>query len=804
MLKNYLRIAYRSLLKRSGFSFINIFGLAVGMASFLFIVHYVRFEHSYEDFNPNADNIYRITLDMYRGSEYVVTDCETHAPMAAVLKEKMPEVIDFVRMFHNDGLQDVKVGTQKFLEENIYFADPSAFQIFSLTPLHGDPKSALTTPMQAVLTASMAKKYFGRTDVTGEAIEIDKIIYHITSVIDDMPANTHLKFSILLSHATLAKKYDWYKEADNWGGNNEYTYLLIAPGTDLISFNKKVWNISASLKDKIGESKYVAEPIKDIHLYSHKTYEPEVNGNAKVVYFLAIIAAFIIIIAWVNYINLSTARAVERSREVGIRKVMGSIKSQLIFQFLSESIVVNLVACIVAFGLFQIMLPLFRDLTGQALPLNFISDPIFWYLLLGLLGVGSLLSGIYPAFVLSSFQPVAVLKGKFRSSTHGQFLRKGLVIFQFGTTVVLLICMLTVYLQINHLRTVDLGMNIDRTLVIRAPRLDQSDSIFNLTFQSLKTELLRNPEVKMVARSNSVPGLSLHELGSTGTVRVGQEGTNSYTYYHYGIDADFIPSMDMKIVAGRNFENGSPNHDQIIINEEAVNKLGFSSVEEAIGAKLTYRTRWPGDPSTIIGVIKNFYQRSPKEKHLPMIFPYAATTDYFAVRLNSTNIHETIASIKATHEAVLPNTMFSYFFMDEKYDQQYRADAQFGKVVATFSALAVFIACLGLFGLSSYTIVQRTKEIGIRKVLGASVTQIVHLLSQEFAKVIMIAALVAMPVAYFALEEWLSNYEIRIGLTVWVFIVPVFIILLLAFITVSFQTVRSALTNPAISLKQEA
>ena len=803
MLKNYLRIAYRSLLKNRAFSFINISGLAVGMAAFLFIIHYVRFERSYENFNANADNVYRITLDFYKGSEYVVSDCETHAPMGPMLKEKMPEVKDFVRMFHNDGLQDIKVGTQKFLEESIYFADPSAFQIFSLTILHGDPKSALTDPMQAVLTASMAKKYFGRTDVIGEAIEIDKTIYHITSVIADTPPNTHLKFSILLSHATLAKKYEWYKEEDNWNGNNEYTYLLIAPGTNLISFNKKLSAICATLKDKLGDSRYVAEPIKNIHLLSHKTYEAEVNGDAKVVYFLAIIAAFIIVIAWVNYINLSTARAVERAREVGIRKVMGSIKSQLIFQFLSESIIVNLLACILAFGLFQTMLPLFRNLTGQPLPLNFTADPIFWYLFLGLLGVGSFLSGIYPAFVLSSFQPAAVLKGKLRSSTHGQFLRKGLVIFQFATTVVLLICMLTVYLQISHLRTMDLGMNIDRTLVIRAPRLDGSDSIFNSTFQSLKTELLRNPEVKMVARSNSVPGLSLHELSSTGTVRVGQDGKNSYTYYHFGIDADFISSMDMKLVAGRNFENGIPNQDQVLINEEAVNKLGFANVEEAIGAKITFQTRWPGEPATIIGVLKNFYQRSPKEKHIPMIFPYATRTDYFTLRLNSTNIHETIASVKTVYGEVLPNMVFSYFFLDEKYNQQYRADAQFGQVIATFSGLAVFIACLGLFGLSSYVIVQRTKEIGIRKVLGASVTQIVRLLSQDFAKVVMIAALVAMPVAYFALEEWLSNYEVRIGLSAWVFILPVFLILLLALATVSFQTLRTALTNPTNSLKQE-
>jgi putative ABC transport system permease protein len=803
MLANFFRIAYRSLLKNKASSFINIFGLAVGMAAFLFIIHYVRFEHSYENFNPNSDNMYRITIDSYKGSEYVVSDCETHAPMGPMLKEKMPEVKDFVRMFHNDGLQEITIGTKRFLEEGIYFADPSAFRLFSLNAVHGDQKSALTSPMQAVLTKGMAKKYFGRTDVIGEVIEIDKSLYHITSIIDEIPANTHLKFSILLSHATLEKKYSWYKEADNWNGNNEYTYLLMEPGTDLNIFNDKLKGLSSSLKEKIGESRYVAQPMKDIHLLSQKTYEPEVNGNAKVVYFLMIIAAFIIGIAWINYINLSTARAIERAREVGIRKVMGSVKSQLMLQFLSESIMVNMVAGFVAFSLFYSMLPLFRILTGQPLPVDYMGDPIFWQIFLGLVLTGSLLSGIYPAFVLSSFEPVAVLKGKFRSSAHGQMLRQTLVIVQFATTVILLTAMLAVYLQINFLRNVDLGMNIDQTLVIRAPRLGTPDSVFNSTFQSLKTELLRRPEVKLVARSGSLPGLSLHELSSTGTVRVGQDEKNNYTYYYFGIDTDFIAAMDMKLLTGRNFENEAANQDQVIINEEAVNKLGFSNAEDAIGGKITFQTRWPGEPATIIGVIRNFFQRSPKEKHIPMIFKYETQSDYFSIRLNSTDIHKTITSIKEVYQNVFPDTMFSYFFLDETYDRQYQADTQFGQVIASFSALAIFIACLGLFGLSSYVIVQRTKEIGIRKVLGASVVEIVKLLSQDFAKVVLIAALVAVPIAYFALQEWLANYEIRIPLSLWMFILPITVILLLAFVTVGFQTVRTALANPANSLKQE-
>ena len=803
MLKNYFRIAYRALLNSKAFSFINVFGLTVGTTAFLFIIHYVRFERSYEDFNANADNIYRITIDFYNGSEYEVTDCETHAPMGPLLKEKMPEVREYVRMFHNDGLQDIKVGTQKFLDEGIYFADTSAFRIFDLTVLHGESGSALANPKQAVLTASTARKYFGRMDVVGETIEIDKTLYQITSVIADLPANTHLKFTALLSHITLSNLYDWYKE-DGWGGNNEYTYLLMSEGTNLYRFNEKLSVLSGSLKDKLNNAKYVAEPIKEIHLFSNKTFEPEVNGSARTVYFLLIIAVFIIVIAWVNYINLSTARAIERAREVGIRKVMGSLRSQLIFQFLSESVIVNLLAVLLAFVFFQSMLPLFRGLTGQPLPFNLVADPVLWYLLIALVTTGSILSGVYPALVLSSFDPATVLKGKFKSSLHGQFLRKGLVVFQFGTTMVLLICMLTVYLQIHHLRTFDLGMNIEQTLVIRAPRLDGPDSVYNSSFQNMKTKLLQNPEVKAIVRSNSLPGLSLHELSSTSFFRVGQEKKDeSHTYYYFGMDADFIPAMGMRLVSGRNFDSEVPNHDRVIINEEAVNKLGFSNPEEAIGAKITFRTRWPGEPATIIGVIRNYYQRSPKEKHIPMLFQYLRGTDYFSIRLNSANISETLGSVKTVYNEVFPNTVLNYFFLDEKYDQQYQADARFGQVIATFSVLAIFIACLGLFGLSSYTIVQRTKEIGIRKVLGASVAQIVRLLSREFVRVIMMAALLALPVAYFAANEWLSYYEARINLNVWMFLWPIVVILLLALCTVSFQTIRTALTNPSNSLKQE-
>ncbi len=731
MLKNYLSIAYRTILKTKVFSLINILGLAVGMAAFMFIVQYIQFERSYETFNKNADNIYRITLDLYNGNEYVVTDCETYAPVGPLLKEKMPEVIDYVRMFHNDGLQDIEADNRKFLEEGIYFADASAFNFFSIDVLHGDKLTALSAPYKAVISESMAKKYFGQTDAVGESFKIEGVLYEVTGIMKDLPHNTHLKFNTLLSHITLPAMYEWYKE-DSWNGNNEYTYLQMEPGTDLATFNNKLVAFAKSLKDKIGTERFVAEPIKDIHLYSNKSFEPEVNGSAKTVYSLLIIAIFIIVIAWVNYINLSTARAIERAKEVGIRKVMGSMRTQLVFQFLAESAIINIIAAALAFVFFQTGLPFFTSLTGQPLSVDMIGDWSFWYLYLTMVGVGTMLSGFYPAIVLSSFKPATVLKGKFRTSSHGQRMRQGLVVFQFAATVILMIGMSAVYLQLKHLRTLELGMSLDQTLVVRAPYLEEGDSIFRLKQQNLKTALLLNPSVQKVARSEILPGLSLHEMSSTSSVtKVGDEKKEgSYNYYYFSIDEDFLPALDMKLLVGRNFESGVPNHDMVIINEEAVRRLGFSSPEEAVGSKITFVSRWKGQPSTIIGVVAKYYQQSPKEQQIPLLLRYEDDADYFSIRLNTENMAKTLTEVKETWNQVFPNTVFHYFFLDEKYDQQYRADTQFGKVVATFSGLAVFIACLGLFGLSAFTIVQRTKEIGIRKVLGASVLQIVHLLSK--------------------------------------------------------------------------
>ncbi|MFM9838351.1 MAG: ABC transporter permease [Cyclobacteriaceae bacterium] len=804
MFQSYFKIGWRNLLRNKGYSAINIGGLVLGITCFLFLLSYVRFERSYEDFHKNGDNIFRVTLDLYKNGEFLMTDCEMYAPFGSLAKEKMPEVVDFVRLMNNDNTR-VKIGEQKFLEERSYFADSSVFTIFSFKPLYGSLLGSLSKPNQAVITKSTAQKYFGRADVVNESLEAVGDLYKIAAVIEDVPANTHLKFDFLLSHITYPKINKNYTDHSWDSGNNEFTYLLMTPGTDAKVFNGKLKDLSISLKNKINDDRFSAEPMKDIHLYSNKTFEPDVNGSARTVYALLIIAIFIIGLAWVNYINLSTAKAMERAREVGVRKVMGSLRSQLVTQFLMESILVNVVAAMIALVLIKIGLPYFLELTGQPL-MNIFEYNSFWYSLLIVLVIGIVFSGGYPALVLASFDPVTVLKGKFRSSTHGQWLRQGLVVFQFTATTVLIICLSAVYLQINHLQNHDLGMDISQTLILRAPDKDQADSVYQSKYHSFKTELLRDHSIQSISQSQSIPGSNVNEMGTTQSVfQVGKDkNSGSFNYYHYAIDADFISTLGMKLIAGRNFEAGMKNQDLVLINEEACASLGFQTPQQAVGSKITYYTRWPGEPSTVIGVVKNFYQRSPKEKQVPMVLRYySGFSSYVALKVKTTNMKGTIEFAKDKWDNLFPSSPFSYFFLDEKYNQQYKADAQFGKVMAAFSIIAVVIACLGLFGLSSFTILQRTKEIGIRKVLGGSVAQIVQLLSRDFIKWVLFATVLAIPLAFLLVRQWLSGYAVRIELNAWMFIVPLLVIAIVSILTVSLQTFKAANANPVSSLKVE-
>ncbi|MDN5204133.1 ABC transporter permease [Fulvivirgaceae bacterium BMA10] len=798
MFKTYLKTTFRNLLKRKGLSLINILGLSIGMAAFLIIIQYVRFETSYERFHEKAEDIFRVTVDRYKAGELVIQDAESHPVLGPMLKEKMPEVKDFFRM-HDRELSVLKVGEQLFNESRLYFADPSVFSIFSLKTLYGNTSVALHNPWEIVLTKSMAKKYFGKENAVNEVISLvnDKTTpLKVVGVIEDIPPNTHLKFDFLLSFSSLKELgYD-----PEWNGNNEFTFLLMEPGTAVTAFNEKLASFSKELKEKIGETIFVSERITDIHLYSNKTYEPETNGDARTVYFMLIIAFFTVLIAWVNYLNLSTARAMERAHEVGVKKVVGSSKNQLIFQFLLESAIMNFLALVIAFNLVLSVMPIFRNISGQPIVLNLTGDYIFWLLLGGLFIVGTILSGLYPAFVLSSFRPASILKGKLKNSKSGFLLRKGLVVFQFAVTVILMVGTFTVVRQLGYLRDQDLGMDIDQVLVVEHPLEIRGDSLGPDKMDVLRNRFLENKAVQRMGRSGIVPGFSHKFLNSTtGVRRRGTEETDGvHTYYHFGIDAYFIPSLDMKIIAGRNFEDRDRNRGQVIANEEAIRLMGFTSPEEAIGQYITF-----GDSTRIIGVIKNYHHQSLKLAVDPMLYWYSRSGFFSSVKVKTENIKETISELKGIFKDTFKNSPFSYFFLDDKFDQQYRADIRFGQVFGLFAGLAIFIACLGLFGLSSFTVLQRAKEISIRKVIGATTSNVLMLLTKDYMKLVIIACVIAIPIANYFVSEWLDNFAFKVNLSWWLFAIPGLLVLMVAAIAVASQSFKAATENPVKRLRSE-
>lgn len=795
-------IAYRSLLKHKFYSIINLLGLAIGTAACLMILHYVHYEMSYEEFHKKAEHIYRLTLDGYKDGELLVQDAEMYPLAGPELKEQMPEVIDFVRL-HDENRLVVGNEENRQRETRLYFTDPSFFSIFSVDVLQGDPFTALDDPFEIVITASKARQYFGTTDVVGKSLDLYGMGNEvknamITAVIKDLPTNTHLKIDFLLSFISLQDEALNYQLS--WNGNNEYTYLLMAPEFDKKAFEAKLDKFTKDLEDQIGEEKFAIQAIEDIHLYSHKTYEPEVNGDAKTVSFLSVIAIFILVIAWVNYINLATARSVERAKEVGIKKAMGCTRTQLVKQFLFEALLTNTAAMLLAVLMVYLSFSAFRQLSGQPLVFRLFSDPTFGQLLLGLVVFGTFLSGLYPSFVLSSFRPTSVLKGKLKSSAHGRWLRQGLVIFQFLASVVLMVGTFTVYLQLNYMQDQELGLDIEQLMVVELPLDLRYDPQIAGKLGSLQEEWDRLSEVEIVAGAQAMPGSGYNLLNSSSGVSLegDEQQEMSTTYYHYGIDAKYMESLNTQLLAGQFFRAATDNSHKVIINYEAARILGFENPEQAIGEKLTFDSI-----STIIGVVENYHFHSLKDHITPFIHWYSELNPYQYIRLNTRNVQSSIKQLEATFDRIFPNSTFSYSFLDETYNRQYLAEIRFGKVFSLFAGLAIAVACLGLLGLSSYTSIQRTKEIGIRKALGASVGNILFLLSKSYFRLILIALIVAIPIANYLMSEWLLQFAYRISMHWWLFVLPGFAIICIALLAISGQTLKSARANPVKALRYE-
>lgn len=805
MFRNYFKIAWRNIVRHKGYSAINILGLSIGIAACLLILQYVSFELSYENFHVNKVRIYRVQQDRFDNGKLATQWAAGAYAVGNSFKDAIPEIEDYVKILQ-PGEMTTEVDNQPLRIEKIYFASNSFFKIFTYPLLQGNGSTALAEPNTVAMSAGMAKKIFGSTNVIGKTLRLNgRSNFKVTAVFKDAPVNTQIRPDLLLSYATYVKRNGPDNNPETvWLGDGCLTYVVLRKGADPAAIEKKFVPIvdkfvGADMKRYNASVTYHLQPLKDIHLYSHYIMEPGPTGDGKTVYLLLGIAFFIIVIAWVNYINLATARAVSRAKEVGIRKVVGSQRRQLVIQFLSESAVLNGIALLLALVIVIIAIPGFNNLSGQQISLQLFKTSSFWAGLIALFITGVFFAGLYPAFVLSGFKPIEVLKGKMISTKQGSLLRKSLVVFQFAASLFLLIGTVAVYNQVDYMRKQSLGINIDQTLAITAP-LVTTDSTYLKQVTAFKEQLQRQAFISNVTVSTTIPGQAVG-WNAGGIKLVGTDESTQKQYRVIGVDYDFMKGYDLKLIAGRIFskEYGSDDH-AVIFNRKGVEQLGFNKPEEAIGKRIDF---W-GEQYTVAGVTENFHQQSLREAFEPLIFRLIPDVrGYISVKTNAANAKQAIAFAKTAWSQFFPGNTFEYFFLDDHFNDQYKADQRFGQVFGLFTTLAILVACMGLFGLASFTTLQRTKEIGIRKVLGASVASILKLLYQEFALLLVIAFLVAAPLAWYTIYQWLMGYAFRIEIAWMYFVWPFLAIIAIAWITVSFQSIKAAIANPVKSLRTE-
>lgn len=807
MLYSYFRTALRSLLKNKAFSLLNILGLAIGMACCMVIFQYVTYEKSFDKFHPNYENLYRVQYNNYQNGTTIFKCAAAVPAVGPAMKENFPEVEDYAIAYPASGI--VTYDNKPFREKRIQLVTPSWLTMFNWPLLRGDINTVLDGPKKAVLTESTAQRYFGNQDPLGKYITYSSGWltgeYLVTGIVADVPDNSHIKFDLLLSHSTLREPSNGQSET-NWGWYDHNTYVSLQADNDPQVFDKKFKDYLYSIRGKIFEEnnrlqEFVLQPITEIHLNSNllQESEPEENGDAQSVYFLGVLAIFILVIAWVNYINLASAKSMERAKEVGVRKVLGAYKNQLIRQFIVESVLVNLMAALLSLGIVVLVLPYFNQLTGSALSFNLIFNSGTWLLVIAIFLTGAFLSGLYPAFVLSSFRPIVVLKGKMSSSSQGTWLRKILVTFQFLASVTLIAGTLIVYKQLNYLKARDLGFDIKETLVLQGPSVLQVDSLFTNYLEGFKNEVSRIASVQGVTTSTNVPGDEI--FWTNGAKRAEAPDSDFRTIYNVGIDYDYVPNYNIEITGGRNFDrNFVTDSTAVMLNVAATKFLGFESAEEAVGKKITHG----GIQKEVVGVLDNYNQMSLKNNVSPILYHLIpASNAFFSLKLRGGSSGQTTEAVKAAWDNFFPGNPMDHFYLDSFFNRQYAKDDLFGKVFSIFSGLAIIVSCLGLFGLSAFSALQRTKEIGIRKVLGANVSGILLLLGKEYFYLISIAVVIGVPLTYLVMNQWLNNFVYRANIGWLVFAASALIVLVVALFTISFQIVKTAKTNPSNTLRYE-
>ena len=812
MIRNYFKTAWRNLLKNKIFSAINILGLAIGIAAFLLIVNYLRFEYSFDDFNVNKDRIYRVPMTVTETGGKPQTFAFTYPALAPAMKKDFPEVQDAVRFRIRWGV--VQHGDQKIIENGkIYYVDPSVFDVFSFGFEKGSAATAFRQLNDAVITHSTAIKYFGSDpggrDAIGKTLHYDNEDYVVTAVLKDLPANSHIQFNILLN-------YDKYiqltENAANtsWNWSDFYTYILVKPGTNINALQAKMPAFAqrykgADMKKNGYANTFELQPLKDIHIRSLYDYEMPGSGNLYYLKYLGIAALLILLIALINYVNLSTAHSLERSKEVGVRKVIGASKFQLVRQFLAETFLVNAFGIIIGFLLFKLALPQFSQLINQNVTDLQTSSWQFWVIIFSIFIIGTLLAGFYPAFVLSSFQPIQTLKsvtGFTGARRSRNVFRKSLVVLQFAAAIILIGGAIGFYRQLRFMSNRDLGIDIKQTLVLQQTQNPDSSRVNAV--EAVINDLQKIPGVENVTTSTSVPG---GEVGGSSGFRL-MSSNEDKRCRDFGIDEKFIPNYNLSLAAGRNFDKDKPFTEDttqttsVIINETAAKIFGFTHAKDAINKMLV---TGGNIKCKIVGVLQDYHQQSLQYNFDPIVYypeQYINMTN-FSVKLDTKNLTQVVDRAKKIWSEAFPQSPLQYFFLDEYFNRQYKNDELFSTVLWWFTILAIIVASLGLFGLSLYTVAKRSKEISVRKVLGATVLQIMTLITKDYIKLVLYAGLVAVPVAYFLLKSWLKDYAFHIDIEIWFFFFPLLLIMAIALITVLFQSVKAAIANPVKSLRTE-
>jgi len=812
MLRSNIKLTIRNLVKRKWYTLINVLGLATGMAACLVILEYVNLELTYDNFHTYKSQVYRTLITSFQNGENRGTYPSSGYAQGPSLKQDYAEVELFCRLHPQYGGAVVTAGeganVKQFFEEDMYYVDSTFFELFTYPLVQGDINTALNQPKSILLTETMAKKYFDDDKVIGKTMVLDggwdEGEYLVTGILADLPQNTHLKFDFIMSIADMLS-HEQYQEEDGWYWSNFFTYVKLNINTDVKAFEQKLPEFVLKYEgDDLAKSNssYVMnlQPIEQIHLTPGLEVEIAATRSSTSVYAFGIIALFILIIAWVNYINLATARAMERAREVGIKKVIGSSKLQLVSQFLMEAGFLNIVSMILAIVLAALAMPYLSQIIGKTLVLSSLSNINFWLVVLTILILGSLLSGLYPAFVLASFKPSTVLKASTGKGGRTQLnLRRALVIFQFAASLSLIAGTLTVYKQISFMRNQDLGLNLDQVVVVKGPNVLPDGIRFSNTFSSFKNEVANIPGVISMSSSSSIPGGDFS--WSTPVRRSGEEESSDKSGNATWVDDQFFTTYDIAIVSGKIWNLSlEADRDKVIINETALSTFGLGGINQALGVQIILGS----DTVEIIGVTEEYSWASLKKENVPiLLLPSRGENSYFSLKLHQESINSTLAAFEEEYKSIFPGNPFNYFFIDDYFNEQYHADQQFGTLFSIFAVLAIFVACLGLSGLASFTAIQRTKEIGVRKVLGASSKSIVILLSRNFVVMVLISSLLVMPLLVWGMQEWLNGYATRISLSWDLFVLPLFLLVLITVATVSLQTLRSARANPANSLRIE-